>query len=148
MKKIYGFIALMMLLFVGNAQAQRAWDKVSEESVTEIKTDGTLYVLQEGFNNSGWSSNGYLNSGADEVVAEINTSCVYEFVATGEVKEAGGEEFQIYVLKAEPETGTDYDQFHTSLLSYPITIWPNSSTHGYRSVTLCEISKDHSGTKK
>ena len=51
-------------------------------------------------------------------------------------------------MKAEPETGTDYDQFHASLLSYPITIWPNSSTHGYRSVTLCEISKDHSGTKK
>ncbi|MBQ5370217.1 MAG: hypothetical protein IIU50_01535, partial [Bacteroidaceae bacterium] len=99
MKKIYGFIALMMLLFVGNAQAQRAWDKVSEESVSEIKTDGTLYVLQEGFNTGGWSSNGYLNSGADEVVAEINTSCVYEFVATGEVKEAGGEEFPVYVLK-------------------------------------------------
>ena len=99
MKKIYGFIALMMLLFVGNAQAQRAWDKVSEESVNEIKTDGTLYVLQEGFNTGGWSSNGYLNSGDGDVVAEINTASVYEFVATGEVKEAGGEEFPIYVLK-------------------------------------------------
>jgi hypothetical protein len=97
MKKIYGFIALMMLLFVGNAQAQRAWDKVSEESVSEIKTDGTLYVLQEGFNTGGWSSNGYLNSGDGDVVAEINTASVYEFVATGEVKEAGGEEFPIYV---------------------------------------------------
>ena len=99
MKKIYGFIALMMLLFVGNAQAQRAWDKVSEESVSEIKTDGTLYVLQEGFNTGGWSSNGYLNSGDGDVVAEINTASVYEFVATGDVKEAGGEEFPIYVLR-------------------------------------------------
>ena len=26
MKKIYSFIALMLLLFVGNAQAQTSWD--------------------------------------------------------------------------------------------------------------------------
>lgn len=101
MKKIYGFIALMMLLFVGNAQAQRVWDKVSEESVAEIKAgEETLYVLQEGFNSGGWSSSGYLNSGAGEVVNEINTSCVYHFIATGETKiAADGTEYPIYVLK-------------------------------------------------
>lgn len=94
MKKVYSFIALMLLFFVTTAQAQRDWT-VAQESTTEIKPNQD-YVLQEGFNTAGWSSNGYLNSGDGDVLAEVDESCIYQFIP---VEGQTHHELQVYVLK-------------------------------------------------
>ena len=98
MKKIYSFIALMLFLFVGYAQAQRSW-KLSETPVQEIVADTShYYALQEGFNTGSWSSNGYLNSKHDDVCSTVDNSGIYNFVPMGQI-EVEGEEFPTYILK-------------------------------------------------
>lgn len=100
MKKIYSFLALMLFLVAGTAQAQRGWN-VSETVATEIiPGEGHYYVLQEGVGIPQWSESKYLNSGSNECVAEVNTSCIYSFIETGETKStADGQVFKIFVLK-------------------------------------------------
>ena len=97
MKKVCTFISLLLLLFVGTAQAQRAWD-VSTDNATEILTgDEHQYVLQQGINTAGWSSSGYLsNKGA--FVAKVDASCIYTFVQVDE-KSEGDLTLPVYVLK-------------------------------------------------
>ena len=94
MKKIYSFIALMLMLFTGTAQAQRAWD-LATDPATEISTD-KYYVIQEG-TYSTWSGSQFL--GVNGMVSGAETSAIFQFVQVGE-KEAGGEVFPIYVLKS------------------------------------------------
>lgn len=94
MKKIYSFIALMLLLFTGNVQAQRAWD-LADEPAKEISTD-KYYVIQEGSYGT-WSESKFL--GVNGMVANAETSAIFQFVQVDE-KEAGGEVFPIYILKS------------------------------------------------
>ena len=91
----------MLLLFVGTAQAQRAWE-VSTDNATEILTgDENQYVIQEGINTAGWSASGYLSTNG--VVSTVDASCIYTFVQVDE-KSGGDLTVPVYVLK-NVETG-------------------------------------------
>ena len=100
MKKIYSFVALMMLLFVGNAQAQTSWDDVrvwslaSGDLATEISTD-KYYVIQEGAYAS-WSGNAYIST--EGMVSEVVSPAVFQFVAAGE-KECENGTYPLYYLQ-------------------------------------------------
>ena len=101
MKKVCTLISLVLLLFVGTAQAQRAWD-VSTDNATEILTgDENQYVIQEGINTAGWSASGYLSTNG--VVSTVDASCIYTFVQVDE-KSGGDLTVPVYVLK-NVETG-------------------------------------------
>ena len=94
-------ISLVLLLFVGTAQAQRAWE-VSTDNATEILTgDENQYVIQEGINTAGWSASGYLSTNG--VVSTVDASCIYTFVQVDE-KSGGDLTVPVYVLK-NVETG-------------------------------------------
>lgn len=95
MKKIYSFIALMLLLFVGNAQAQRAWD-LSADMATEISTD-KYYVIQEG-SYTGWSASEFIS--VNGMVAEVNTPAVFQFVEAGEKECESGNVYPLYYLRS------------------------------------------------
>ena len=96
MKKVCTFISLLLLLFVGTAQAQRAWD-VSTDNATEILTgDEHQYVIQEGINTVGWSASGYLSNKG--IISTVDASCIYTFVQVDE-KSGGDLTVPVYVLK-------------------------------------------------
>ena len=106
MKKIYSFIALMLMCFVGTANAQEGpmnWEcSETSVSVEEFQTgEKHYYVLQEGSNlnengEQGGHSNGGFLSCLGGCTAEVTTDNVFEFIPTGDKKE----EFPIYVLKS------------------------------------------------
>ena len=86
-----------MLFCATTSQAQRKWE-LSENSVSEILSgDEHAYVLRQGIHEL-WSSNGYLNSGTDHVVHEVDSTCLYNFIEFGE-KVVGAETYKVYVLK-------------------------------------------------
>ena len=98
MKKIYNFLALMLLFVAGSLSAVAAerdwtvWDVA--ESQIETPQNGMFVVLQQGGNKAGWSSNGYLNP-SGSFKAAVDASCVYELVKVGE--DAQGDD--VFVLK-------------------------------------------------
>ena len=103
MKKIYSFIALFLMLFVGSAQAQHRWGIVGENlsDISQLKAGaGNYYVIKEGDNmkadgtTAGHSQDGYLNS-LGPVVTEVKHECVFSFIETGEVKLG----HKVYILK-------------------------------------------------
>ena len=106
MKKIYSFIALMLMCFAGNANAQDApmsWN-YAEESVSEadfLGGEDHYYVLQEGDNTNeagesgGHSASGFLSC-LGGCTADVTTNNVFKFILTGEEKEG----HPIYVLKS------------------------------------------------
>ena len=98
MKKIYSFIALMMLLFTGSAQAQSVWDlNVEAGSVATISTE-KFYALHCGM-NPGYGNNGYLNTGSTMTDPGTYTDeFVFQFVQVDE-KTANDETFPVYILK-------------------------------------------------
>ncbi|EJW91135.1 secreted protein [gut metagenome] len=106
MKKIYGFIAALLMCFVTTAQAQVAWTP-AENSVEEADFEtgeGHFYVLQEGDNTKlndageevtdGHSQGKYMSSGEGAQSVEVTPECIFCFIPTGE--EAQG--FPVYVL--------------------------------------------------
>lgn len=97
MKKIYSFIALMLFLFVGTAQAQRSWD-VTETNVNAID-ESQYYMLHCGL-NPGYGNNGYMHTaGGDMNVPSVFTDAyVFQFIKVDE-KVANGETFNVYILK-------------------------------------------------
>lgn len=105
MKKIYNFLALMLLFVAGSLSAVAAerdwtvWDVA--ESQIETPQNGMFVVLQQGGNKAGWSSNGYLNP-SGSFKAAVDASCVYELVKVGEDAQGDG----VFVLKTSPTSST------------------------------------------
>ena len=99
MKKVFTLISLLMALFVGNSYAQRGWEFVSENSVSEIiEGEEHFYALRAGYNNKGASDNKFFSTEANRREM-INTSCVYQFFSVGE-KVDGDKTHKIYVMKS------------------------------------------------
>ena len=100
MKKITTLVAAMLMLFMGNAWAQRGWEFNPDSIVTEIVPgEDVYYVIQQGFGPSNAKPiNGFLNSGDKGVVTNLEHSCIFNFIQIGE-KEANGETFPIFILK-------------------------------------------------
>lgn len=115
MKKIYNFLALMLLFVAGSLSAVAAerdwtvWDVA--ESQIEAPKNGMFVVLQQGNNTKGWSSNGYLNP-SGSFKAAVDATCVYELVKVGE--DAQGDD--VFVLKNFSNKQYIYSEGHT--LSY------------------------------
>ena len=101
MKKFFGLVVLMTLLFVTNSTAQRKW-MLAEESAKEIKVgESNLYALRSGFNER-VSKSTLLNSGTKEkdfLDNSCDSTCLFYFVAVGE-REDNGEVYKTYVLKS------------------------------------------------
>ena len=99
MKKIYSFIALMLLLFVGNAQAQTSWDVDDQNGSVETIQEGKKYAFHCGF-NPGYGNNGYMHTagGAMNAPTTFTSAYIFEFIKVSE-KEANGEVFPVYILK-------------------------------------------------
>lgn len=99
MKKIYSFIALMLLLFVGNAQAQTSWDVDDQSGSVATIEEGKKYAFHCGF-NPGYGNNGYMHTagGAMNVPNTFTSAYIFEFIKVSE-KEANGEKFPVYILK-------------------------------------------------
>lgn len=99
MKKIYSFIALMLLLFVGNAQAQTSWDVDDQNGSVATIEEGKKYAFHCGF-NPGYGNNGYMHTagGAMNVPSTFTSAYIFEFIKVSE-KEANGETFPVYILK-------------------------------------------------
>ena len=99
MKKIYSFIALMLLLFVGNAQAQTSWDVDDQNGSVATIEEGKKYAFHCGF-NPGYGHNGYMHTagGAMNVPSTFTSAYIFEFIKVSE-KEANGEKFPVYILK-------------------------------------------------
>ena len=99
MKKIYSFIALMLLLFVGNAQAQTSWDVDDQNGSVATIEEGKKYAFHCGF-NPGYGNNGYMHTagGAMNVPSTFTSAYIFEFIKVSE-KEANGEKFPVYILK-------------------------------------------------
>ena len=105
MNKIYSFIALFLMCFVGSVQAQvHQWSPVDGEevSVDEIE-DGAFYVLKGGANTKADGSTG-ANAGALEYYLAagqkpnmITHECVFQFEKTGET--VGDDNNVVYRLK-------------------------------------------------
>lgn len=115
MKKIYNFLALMLLFVAGSLSAvaaERDWTVWGvAESQIETPQNGMFVVLQQGGNTDGWSSNGYLNP-SGSFKAAVDASCVYELVKVGE--DAQGD--NVFVLKNFSNKQYIYSGGHT--LSY------------------------------
>ena len=99
MKKIYSFIALMLLLFVGNAQAQTSWDVDDQNGSVATIEEGKKYAFHCGF-NPGYGNNGYMHTagGAMNAPSTFTSAYIFEFIKVSE-KEANGEKFPVYILK-------------------------------------------------
>lgn len=99
MKKIYSFIALMLLLFVGSAQAQTSWDVDNQNGSVATIEEGKKYVFHCGF-NPGYGNNGYMHTagGAMNSPQTFTDAYIFEFIKVSE-KEANGEVFPVYILK-------------------------------------------------
>lgn len=99
MKKIYSFIALMLLLFVGNAQAQTSWDVDDQNGSVATIEEGKKYAFHCGF-NPGYGNNGYMHTagGAMNAPTTFTSAYIFEFIKVSE-KEANGEKFPVYILK-------------------------------------------------
>ena len=99
MKKIYSFIALMLLLFVGNAQAQTSWDVDDQNGSVATIEEGKKYAFHCGF-NPGYGNNGYMHTagGAMNVPSTFTSAYIFEFIKVSE-KEANGKKFPVYILK-------------------------------------------------
>ena len=99
MKKIYSFIALMLLLFVGNAQAQTSWDVDDQNGSVATIQEGKKYAFHCGF-NPGYGNNGYMHTagGAMNAPSTFTSAYIFEFIKVSE-KEANGETFPVYILK-------------------------------------------------
>lgn len=99
MKKIYSFIALMLLLFVGNAQAQTSWDVDDQSGSVATIEEGKKYAFHCGF-NPGYGNNGYMHTagGAMNAPTTFTSAYIFEFIKVSE-KEANGETFPVYILK-------------------------------------------------
>ena len=99
MKKIYSFIALMLLLFVGNAQAQTSWDVDDQNGSVATIEEGKKYAFHCGF-NPGYGNNGYMHTagGAMNAPTTFTSAYIFEFIKVSE-KEANGETFPVYILK-------------------------------------------------
>ena len=99
MKKIYSFIALMLLLFVGNAQAQTSWDVDDQNGSVATIEEGKKYAFHCGF-NPGYGNGGYMHTagGAMNSPQTFTSAYIFEFIKVSE-KEANGETFPVYILK-------------------------------------------------
>lgn len=99
MKKIYSFIALMLFLFVGTAQAQRTWNVDDQSGSVATIEEGKYYALHCGF-NPGYGNNGYMHTAGGEMntPGTFSDAYVYEFIKVSE-KSANGETFNVYILK-------------------------------------------------
>ena len=100
MKKIYSFIALMLLLFVGNAQAQTSWDVADQKGSVATIEEGKKYAFHCGF-NPGYGNNGYMHTaGGDMNTPEtfFTSAYIFEFIKVSD-KEVNGEKFPVYILK-------------------------------------------------
>lgn len=94
------FTALFVFLCAALATfAQGGWE-ISESPLTAIPSgEDDFVVLKEPSSSiTGWSSNGYLNSGANDVIAEVNSSAIYQFVKV-DTKSEDEQTFDVYVLK-------------------------------------------------
>ena len=115
MKKIYNFLALMLLFVAGSLSAVAAerdwtvWD-VAENQI-ETPTSGMFVVLQQGGNKAGWSSNSYLNP-SGSFKAAVDATCIYELVKVGEDEQGD----DVFVLKNFSNKQYIYSGGHT--LSY------------------------------
>lgn len=92
-------ITLFFMLFYASVTAFAQWS-IEDTPLSAIPTGEDDYVvLKEP--SSTWvtahSTDGYLNSEASDVIAEVNASAIYQFKKMGE-KVAGGETFDVFVL--------------------------------------------------
>ena len=110
MNKIYSFIAMLMLCFVGTANAQKAWDVVEESvSTSDFKAgEDHFYVLREGDNmkmndqnqevSGGHSVNGYMANvnGKVKMKEDHGNDCIVNFIPYSENSFG----YTTYVLKS------------------------------------------------
>lgn len=91
-------ITLFFMLFYASVTAFAQWS-IEDTPLSAIPTGEDDYVVLKEPSRAltGNSSNGYLNSGASDVIAEMNASAIYQFKKVGE-KVAGGETFDVFVL--------------------------------------------------
>lgn len=97
MRKINTLICMLLMLIVGNVQAQRGWELQSENATEIIADDAHYYALHRGF-TAKHIIDGFLNSGTTKISANFDDSCIYRFVEVGE-KETTEEVFKVYVLQ-------------------------------------------------
>lgn len=91
-------ITLFFMLFYASVTAFAQWS-IEDTPLSAIPTGEDDYVVLKEPSRALTtnSSNGYLNSGASDVIAEVNASAIYQFKKVGE-KVAGGETFDVFVL--------------------------------------------------
>ena len=103
MKKIYSFIALFLMCFIGTANAQHQWNVVGENIDEIVPGEENFYVIQEGDNTNAEGAAGphsqseYLSS-LGGTQAEPVHEAIYNFIQV-DVKNVDGEEFAVYVLR-------------------------------------------------
>lgn len=92
-------ITLFFMLFYASVAAFAQWS-IEDTPLSAIPTGENDYVVLKEPSNSvtGWSANGYLNSGASDVIAEVNASAIYQFKKVGEQVSAGDETLDVLVL--------------------------------------------------
>lgn len=91
-------ITLFFMLFYASVTAFAQWS-IEDTPLSAIPTGENDYVVLKEPSRTLTlnSSNGYLNSGASDVIAEVNASAIYQFKKVGE-KVAGDETFDVFVL--------------------------------------------------
>ncbi len=98
MKKFAYLLTLLLLIVGGNESAFAAVDwGLSASSLESITANQTVVIKEAPSGLSGWSSNSYMNSGSNQVVSDVDYSCIYKFVENGTVNQ-GGTDYKVYVL--------------------------------------------------
>lgn len=96
-------ITLFFMLFYASVTAFAQWS-IEDTPLSAIPTGEDDYVVLKEPSRAlsptmaSWSSNGYLNSGNSSVIAEVNSSAIYQFKKVSE-KTVGDETFDVLVLK-------------------------------------------------
>lgn len=91
-------ITLFFMLFWAGIAAFAQWS-IEETPLSAIPAGEDDYVVLKEPSNTltGWSQNGYLNSGSSEVIAAVNSSAIYQFKKVSE-KTVGEDTFDVFVL--------------------------------------------------
>lgn len=98
MKKFAYLLTLLLLIVGGNESAFAAVDwGLSASSLESITANQTVVIKEAPSGLSGWSSNSYMNSGSNQVVSDVDYSCIYKFVENGTVNQ-GSTDYPVYVL--------------------------------------------------
>ena len=98
MKKITLMLALLLTLCIGQVNAQRGWESDMVNVAEIVPGEDHYYVIQQGFGKPNVARGLFLNTGSADLVANIDATCVYNFIEVGK-KEADGETFPVYMLK-------------------------------------------------